>query len=45
MLDTAKARMEKGEEKEKMLQEQREKEKKMKEEFSQWNKKETKNTN
>lgn len=36
MLETMKAKLEKGEEKERMLQEQKEKEKKMKEEFSKW---------
>jgi len=36
MMETMKARIEKGEEKERLLQEQRAKEKKMKEECSKW---------
>ena len=39
-MDTMKARMENGAEKERLLEEQRAKEKKMKEEFSKWKQKE-----
>ena len=43
MQETLKAKMEKGEEKERLLDEQRAKEKKMKEDFSKWKQKDEEN--